>query len=466
MLITDFYGADIISFQCVTIESLPDNVLLDIFDFYQKVTDRYFRKWPSLIQVCRRWRYLVFVSPCRLGLQFLCGATTPVKEILDAWPPMQIVVNDYRPTRLGGDNIIAALEHSDRVIDISLSYLTSSLLGRLAIVMQEPFPVLTHLRLSCDGQTPLVLPDTFLGGSAPRLRSLWLYGIPFPALPKLLLSTPNLVSLDLLKVPHTGYISPEAMVTCLATLTNLESLSLRLQSPSSRPNQGSQPPPPPVVLSALTKLEIQGVSEYLEDFLVRINTPLITTAKITFYNRINFVIPQLVNFVSRTEVRGSVKWAELFLNNHFARLSIHRPDSPQGRDLSECGFPNVGVLCDAFDWKISFLVQICSQLLPLLSSVERLDIRDQRPLDWEDADHMQWLEIFRPFIAVQSLHIHGLAKPITSALNELIGVRVMEVLPALHSIFVTCPAYERQLSIIEPFITERRLSNRPVTVVY
>jgi hypothetical protein len=196
--------------------------------------------------------------------------------------------------------------------------------------------------------------------------------------------------------------------------------------------------------------------------LVRINTPLITTAKITFFNRINFVIPQLSNFVSRTEARGSVKWAELFLNKHFAGLSIHRPDSPQGRDRSECGFPNVGVLCDAFDWKISFLVQICSQLLPLLSSVERLDIRcrDIIPLEWEDADHIQWLEIFRPFIAVQSLHIDGLTNPIAFALNELIGARVMEVLPALHSIFVTIS----QWPSIELFITERRLSNQPVTV--
>ena len=56
----------------------------------------------------------------------------------------------------------------DRVCYIHLSYLTSSLLERLATLMQEPFPVLWSHYLRCGRQTPPVLPDTLLGGSAPR----------------------------------------------------------------------------------------------------------------------------------------------------------------------------------------------------------------------------------------------------------------------------------------------------------
>jgi hypothetical protein len=206
----------------------------------------------------------------------------------------------------------------------------------------------------------------------------------------------------------------------------------------------------------------------LEDFLVRINTPIITTTTITFFNRVVFNIPQLFEFVNRTEALGPVKRVKLFFNGRRARLSVHRLDSPREGDLIDHGFLNVHVLCGAFDWKISFLVQICGQLSPLLSSVERLDIECEGidPLDWQDdLDHAQWLEIFRPFISVQSLYIRGLDELIVPALQELTGVRVMEVLPALRSLFVTDPDPSGSVrQAIEPFISARHLSNHPITV--
>jgi hypothetical protein len=67
----------------------------------------------------------------------------------------------------------------------------------MAKVMKKPFVVLMHLFIaSNDGNAP-VLPAEFLGGFAPRLQSMSLLDIPFPALPTLLLSTSDLVSLNL-----------------------------------------------------------------------------------------------------------------------------------------------------------------------------------------------------------------------------------------------------------------------------
>ncbi|KAI0281522.1 hypothetical protein BC826DRAFT_1069289, partial [Russula brevipes] len=67
-----------------------------------------------------------------------------------------------------------------------------------------------------------VLPDSFLGGSAPRLRTLKLRDIAFPALPNLrvLLSASDLVTLSISRLPHPGYTlpTPETMVACLSTL--------------------------------------------------------------------------------------------------------------------------------------------------------------------------------------------------------------------------------------------------------
>ncbi|KAH9970910.1 hypothetical protein BGW80DRAFT_1561978, partial [Lactifluus volemus] len=67
----------------VTIRSLPDNVLLDIFDFCRMSSHDSFRWWHALVHVCGRWRYIVFLSPLRLHLQLVCNANTPVKKTLD-----------------------------------------------------------------------------------------------------------------------------------------------------------------------------------------------------------------------------------------------------------------------------------------------------------------------------------------------------------------------------------------------
>jgi hypothetical protein len=73
------------------------------------------------------------------------------------------------------DNIIAALEHPDRVRNIWLWKIHSPL-DRLVTTMQEPFPELESLALRIPDSESLTqaLPNTFLGGSAPRLRSLHL----------------------------------------------------------------------------------------------------------------------------------------------------------------------------------------------------------------------------------------------------------------------------------------------------
>ena len=85
------------------------------------------------------------------------------------------------------------------------------------VAMQGPFPELTDLVLISDTTMIPPLPDSFLGGSAPRLRNLLLVRVPFPGLPKLLLSATHLVNIRLYGVPHSGFFSPEALVTALSS---------------------------------------------------------------------------------------------------------------------------------------------------------------------------------------------------------------------------------------------------------
>jgi hypothetical protein len=151
-----------------------------------------------------------------------------------------------------------------------------------------------------------VLPDSFLGGSAPRLRYLALDAIPFPGFPKLLLSAAHLVELWLVNTPHSGYISPEAMVTCLSVLTSLETLQLGFLSPQSSPDRESQRPPPATrpVLPSLGFFLFKGANKYLEEFVARIDTPRLFRLSTQFFNDIGFT-PELNQFISRTPTLGA-----------------------------------------------------------------------------------------------------------------------------------------------------------------
>ena len=91
------------------------------------------------------------------------------------------------PRRGGEEIIVAALKRRDRVAKVSLYETTSSAFQRFTAVMQEPLSALKELRLSPRFylfRPELVLPETFLKGSAPSLQSLNLNGIAFPALSK------------------------------------------------------------------------------------------------------------------------------------------------------------------------------------------------------------------------------------------------------------------------------------------
>jgi hypothetical protein len=100
-----------------TVNILPGDVLLDVFDFYRG-DDEYFtiEMWKSLVHVCQRWRSIIFAPP--LVLQ--CDARTRVSELLDTWPPLPVIIR-YSPLDAGEKgkrNMIAALGLCDRITGI------------------------------------------------------------------------------------------------------------------------------------------------------------------------------------------------------------------------------------------------------------------------------------------------------------------------------------------------------------
>jgi hypothetical protein len=460
------------------IDTLPDEVLLAIFDVRLRIFDfgvgedptskKSIEAWQSLVHVCRRWRSIVFGSPVRLNLQLVGTRKTPVRDTLDVWPPaMPLVIDDLFPVCLTGslDNTIALLEHSHRVCQICMD-VTSPELEEVSAAMQVPFPELTDLQFSsCDELVMApVLPDSFLGSSAPRLRKLQLGSIPFPGLPRLLLSTTHLVELHLVNIPHAGYISPETMVNALSTLINLESLSLIFESPQSRPDAESRRPPPiRSVLPVLKYFAFNGLSEYLEDFVARVDTPLLNTLCVTPLNQFEFNTTPFIRFIDRTPKLKAFKKARVCFDRDAAWVDLST--------TSGCGVLNMTVTCRGLEQQLSSLERVCASSLPPLSAAEDLYVCEAptfRP-DWQDMqddfESTQWLDLLDLFRAVKNLYLSkDMAPGIVLALQETV-IGGTAVLPTLQNIFLE----ELQSSgpiqeAIGQFVAARQVTSHPIAV--
>ena len=469
------------------ISMLSDEVLLEIFDFFQRNHDGRHSgsrfaglpepvwDWHILAHVCQRWRQVIFASPLRLNLRILCKHRTPVQKNLDIWPTFPIHVEYVYPMTLEGideDNVMAALKNPSRVGAVGLS-LMGPQLGKMIAVMQESFPNLTHLYLDI---TPLyasdvpVLPPEFLGRSAPCLQAIEFYGIPFPELTALLLSASDLVTLYLFNIPQTGYISPEAMVAALATLTRLEDLDIQFQYPASRPDRIYLPPTTRAVLPALTSFEFRGVHEYLDDFVARVCAPRLHKIWITYFNQsFDFEVPHLCQFIENSEDLNRPMHCLVEFQYNLVTFSAG-PTTQIPESGSFDDFPRhmyVDVLCEGVDWQVSHLAQVLNQIYAVLSNTIHFAIISHPifdPISPEpDMDDIEWPELLRPFSSVQTLFVSKeFSGHVSRSLEDLdiAGVNAT-VLPALDML---CLEYQPMPSI-QNFIASRSESGHPVTLV-
>jgi hypothetical protein len=471
-------SADVVS-QRVTIESLPDDVLLEIFYLYKFAVNEEAEnpwKWHKLIHVCRRWRCVVFASPLRLNLGLLCTPKTPVRKLLHIWPTLPLDIQfHYRGKNFSNlaasfDDLIAALEHRDRVRQIRIAGYTGPQFERIATLMQESFPALQCLALGSVDRASRIS-DTFLNGSAPTLQVFGLFGISFPSLPRLLSSTTHLTTIRLWDIPNTGYFSPESMATCLPALTKLESLTIRFKFLTPHPERRSQFPLPSqrTLLPALTYVHFTGVSEWLEVLAAQIDAPVLDVTWITFFDPFVFDMPQIARFIGQLNLSRLSDLTLAFNPNSNAKIHCSPPKSSNVCAALEWGIPFSGLAL-----QVSSIAQMCTHVLPLGSSVESLHIvypdrwGEHPPIEIQpdDMDPTRWLELFRPFASVQELTISAKLEPsIGAALQGLTAESAAKVFPTLRDLSIDGPTTDRAAKRgIESFVTARQHSDHPVAV--
>jgi hypothetical protein len=419
--------------------------------------------WQSLVHVCRRWRSVALGSPRRLNLRLLCKPGTRVRDKLDVWPPLLLVIwGSTCLTNPDGDDLTTLLERRDRVCQINLCDAQLPL-EKLIAAMQRPFPELTDLVLSSFTTTETVLPDSFLGGSAPRLRELQLFGIPFPGLPKLLLSAIHLVRIQLYDITQSGYFSPEALVTALSTLSSLKLLVLKFQfrSSSDLPSASRRPPTTRSLFPALLTLSFDGFAGYLDDLVARVDTPRLKNLEITFFDQDELDVPQVTQFIRRTPMLEALEKACVAF--WFERAAVKLSLQTSGRGELE-----VKIMCRKLNRQVSTLKRLCTSYLPLSTSEDVYisgDIDPQADLE-NDVANILWLDLLHLITGVKNLYLSEEIVPlIWPALRGLVGGSTTEVLPIVQNIFLGEIQPRRPgLDGVEEFIAARRLSGRPITV--
>ena len=309
----------------------------------------------------------------------------------------------------------------------------------------------------------MILQDSFLGGSAPNLRSLRLRGVTYPTLPKLLLTAKGLVDLRLLNIPFSDYISPDSMASCLSSLTKLEDLRLGFLSRASSPDQNGRLPLTRVDLPYLIRLDFEGTNKYLEDFVARINAPPLCQFRITFIDSVLLNTPRLTNFVDRVELFKVLDQAELTFYEDRVIVKLLSQKETVNRTILE-----VQSSCDPSKGHLA-LAQACSSFSSFISSLEYLNLIEDEswPLYLRPGlKNAYLLQLLSPFITVKHLYLSGApGLHVSRALRGLTWESVAEVWPTLQSVFLEgLQPSEDVVEAIGQFIVRRQLSSHPVSV--
>ena len=389
------------------------------------------------------------------------------------WPALPIVI---RTSSLGGrfdNNIIAAFKRNDHISGIYINYLSWGGSLKLGKVMQGPYPALTHLQLSSFRDVPSGISDSFLGGSqaAPRLRSLELHSVAFPALPKLLSSSTGLVCLSLWEIPPRSYFSAEAMLDCLSSMMDLENLEIDFTCCRPGPTR-RQSPLTRTVLPVLYLFSFRGLIKHLKYFYAMIEAPILKYIHLEFPDPVKFDISTISLSIGSKELFKAPDQAHMVLNGLTVEITLSSRNGSLGGRLFMLIFE-----CNGSGWRLRSLTQDHRPFSPQsrLASFDRLNdlpFKDQiSPYQIWTIGNTRWVDLLRVFASVENLYLsEGLAVLVVPAMQELAareGVAT-RVLPALQNLFIEGHWFsksprEKTLEF-EEFVAAREVSGYPVSL--
>ena len=426
--------------------------------------------WYRLAHVCQRWRNLILGSASYLGLCLVCTYGTPVADMLAHSPLLPLVLDycDEDITTEDEEAIVLALEQRDRVRRIRLTIPVLKL-QKLIMSIDGEYPILEYLILGDqfeEKDTVLILPETL---QTPHLRHLAIKGsIPIPVRAPLLGTAAGLAALYLALFHPSTYFQPTVLLQWLSSTPQLEMLMIFFYFPVPNRDVERQlmrrPITTHVTLPNLRSFALQSVSAYSEAVLSRITAPHLEDFRINYFKQLTFSVPQLKQFVGRTE---NLRFNRVGF--YFSNMGVYvHIEPPQDETNAPVDTSSINVDCQHLDWQVSSVAQIFNALSQIFSAVEHLTLahRVHTPPIQEpnEVDRTQWRELLRSFSNVKTLHIEdGLVSELSRCLPLEDGEHPLELLPELQKL--TYSRAGNPKNGFTSFIDARQNAGRPVTLM-
>lgn len=466
----------------LTIDYLPDELLVEIFDFYRDRQDnehRYQRwsiklEWFKLIHVCKRWRSVMFASSSRLDL---CIVLIPergfskghMKTVMSRrFAPLPIYINykmDYYHSVTTKDmgRIRAALKRPDRIRGITLIGSTTDL-GQL--FRATNCPALESLELR-DNRGTLKIPATFLQETELKLRTLKLHDVSLPSISRLLSSASTLAFLSLVinakldPLPEMSLLLSHLQgLPCLLCL-DLEIKKVNMdnfidnQVPITEPKDKFR-------LPKLTSFHYRGHSSYFNNLVAGFesSSPSPWEVDICLYDEIPLPIPQLAQFIDIGEHYHTVK---LVLDRKYFLFTILGLSQSPHFKFRTTYFP-------------TSIMQMNSAFFKKLSTIQELVV----VANYELKDIALWLRFLLQFPSIKALRLNSqnrflvacALRALAAALGQDNGPSNLGVCPSLKEIelctdsYLTAEERATQLAAFEPFISARAQAGVRVNVFW
>jgi len=409
----------------VTIDNLPGEVLLEVFDCYLQgfIIHLSLRAWNNkngwfkLAHVCRKWRCIVLASSRRLRLLLFFAESTPTRAAVlesQSLSHLSIYIDYCRTVWNAGalTRLISALRYPDRVVRIGINGPRKHY-DNICKALDLHFPALTSLELhNMEGNADPILQASSLLTSIKSIQYLRLANVSLLSFLPLLSVTRTLEFLNLAVDALFWQTGGASLLTYLQSIPGLR--DIRVSTQSSVSNRMIKPPITNVFLAELSFFQFSGQCTEIEWFVAGLITPSLRGLRLSVFEPLRTLhISHLSKFLHAAGV------------TFFAARLTFSGFSGQTLTTSMIAYPhstNDGTRIVTFETPSEAHLGIA--LSPMLAMLGDVFLCISIPLMFPRGgpllrDRVHWRKFFEQLRNVKVLRLHhGLEKEIADVLRQ------------------------------------------------
>ena len=170
--------------------------------------------------------------------------------------------------------------------------------------------------------------------------------------------------------------------------------------------------------------------------MAQVDAPLLDYISMFFFHQFTFDTPQLAQFMRRATGLKAFNEAHVDFRDY-----VWVKFFSQTETIVHTKGSYLTVQCGVLELQLSSLAQLFTLFFPSIDTVEHLYIYSMRlglqPQEDVPVENLRWLETFQSFTAVKNLYVsEEFVQGIAHGLQELGEERLMDVFPALESLFL------------------------------